>query len=136
MESLNSEIIQCNELENGTLHQYDNGLIHFKKHLDTRESTPEGTQLLYNSIVKIQKDNKTPILIDLSGMKNMDIDCRSFLINQLPNFASSIAFIIDKEPVIRSQFALTNHISKKTIPIKFFHNEKEALAWLMEHAKI
>lgn len=116
----------------GVLRRYENGILHFSKDKNITHSTPEGTKELHDAILAAQQNTKSPILLNLIGLKNIDMNCRAFLLNSLPEISTSIAFVIDEDPVTKSQFGISNHLRKKIIPIEFFHNEDEAFQWLSE----
>ena len=75
---------------------------------------------------KIEKENK---IMKLNAVE-IKMECRMFLMNSLPQISTSIAFVIDDNPVTRSQFNLSSYLRKKTIPIQFFHSEEEAFKWI------
>ena len=130
---VDSKIKQEFPINNGIIKKHTNGLLHFERDKKIEKSSTEGTKTLFNSIANIQGKSKDPMLIDMQGLKEMQMDCRMFLLNKLPDFSTAIAFLIDEDPVTRSQFNLSNSFRKKTIPIEFFHDEKDARKWLSSH---
>ncbi len=121
------------EIHNGLLTQFPNGILQFEKKPEISESTPEGTKALYDGIVQIQKDEKTPILINLIGLKDLKMECKLFLMNKLPDHATAVAFIIDNSPLMRYNFNMSNYLRIKTIPMSHFHDKDEALEWLYSY---
>jgi len=120
------EIVACN----GVIKKYSSGILHFSKNEEVRKSTPQGTKDLYDAILTIQKKEKSLIILNLKGLMEIEMDCRMFLMNSLPQISTGIAFVIDDNPVTRSQFNMSSYLRQKTIPIEFFHSDEEALNWI------
>lgn len=128
--TIQSEIIKEVSACNGTLKKYSTGVLHFQKNDEITKSSREGTKQLFDAITEIQKDEKSLIVLNLKGLTDMEMDCRMFLMNSLPDISNGIAFVIDDDPVIRSQFNMSSYLRKKTIPIDFFHSDDEAFNWI------
>jgi len=123
---INKEILACK----GVLKKYSDGTLHFSKEEGPTKSTPEGTKELYDTIIAVQKGEKSPIILSLKGLTEIEMDCRMFLMNSLPDISTSIAFVIDDNPITRSQFNMSSYLRQKTIPIEFFHSDEDAFNWI------
>ncbi len=78
---------------------------------------------------------KKPILVDMSGLKNMDRGAREYFAKESAKITTAAALLVDT-PVSKVLGNLLIGLNRLSHPVKLFTSEAEAIEWLKEFVKV
>ena len=94
------------------------------------EITLAEAKLAIQSIIKITKGEKKPVLVDTRQIKSMTHKSRQYLAGQETADALRAVALLINSPISKIIGNFFVNFSKPLVPTKLFTDENEALAWL------
>ena len=85
---------------------------------------------------KLIGDRKVPVLIDMSGMKEISQAARGYYAGDKPASYSIAQALITRSPISRLIGNFFLGLNKPRHPVRLFTSEQEAMAWLRQKAQV
>ena len=109
----------------------------FNEYQETDYITREDALFVAEERVRLAGDKKLPLLIEFEGLKGFSPLTRDMPLDVILANVSAVAYYIDIETEAgretRNQINLFFSITPWPVPVKIFHSEEEAIAWLKDY---
>jgi hypothetical protein len=108
-----------------------NGILRAQSKLNV-DLTLEDAQDVVRQIGGLCKDQRRPILVDLTGLKSMSRDARKYFSGPETAKVESAAALLVNSPIAKAIGNFFMGLNKGLIPARLFTSEAQALEWLRE----
>ena len=109
----------------------------FNEYQETDYITREDALFVAEERARLAGDKKLPLLIEFEGLKGFSPLTRDMPLDVILANVSAVAYYIDIETEAgretRNQINLFFSITPWPVPVKIFHSEEEAIAWLKNY---